>query len=303
MTDATTQERTAERPPEAHFAVKTEMHGPGVFPQHAHDGFEALLILSGRRIQHIGLHDVVADQGSLLFIPPGVLHGATLQGDSVSLMFSFSLSFLHPELGTEAARAWDRPATLDSAPELLPFLAQPNLDFTCDPRLWIRLREMGAELMARSGTQVLGVGAYARAQLSILLLDVVQAFEGQLLEVVQAHRPAANSECIDDLLAFLRDRLADPISIEDAARHLHVSSSCLAARVRRLTGKSFSELLGEARLLRAKELLIYSDQRISEIAFACGFEDHAYFSRRFRLWLGAAPVDYRKRHSLRPTSH
>jgi AraC-like DNA-binding protein len=289
-----------------HFSVKTEVHGPGIFAQHEHDYFEALLILSGRRIQHVGLIDVKADEGHILFMPPGVPHGATLQSHSVSLLISFSLSFLHPELSPEGLRAWDHPATLETAPELLPFVAQPRVDFGCDVKLTKRLQGMATDLMSRSGSQVLAASAYARAQLSLFLLEVVRAFEGPLVEAAHSHRPLPNSDGIAALMSFIRERLTDQISVEDAAKHLNVSPSCLSARIKRLTGKTFSELLSEVRLLRAKELLLYSDCRISEVAYSCGFEDHAYFSRRFRQLLGITPGDYRKRGmsgNVSSTSH
>jgi AraC-like DNA-binding protein len=278
-----------------HFSVRTEVRGPGVFPQHQHDYFEVLLLLAGSRIQHIGLTDVIGDEGYLLFMPPGTPHGATIRSRNVSLFIGFSLPFLHPELSPEAARAWDHPVTLEAAPELLPFVAQPRVEFACDVRMTKRLQKMAADLMGRSGSHVLAAEAYARAQVSLFLLEVVHAFEGPLVEAAHSHRPAPSSEGIVELMAFIREHLAKQISVEDAARHLHISPSCLSARIKRATSKTFSELLSEARLLRAKEMLLYSDCRISEVAYSCGFEDHAYFSRRFRQLLGVTPGDYRKR--------
>jgi AraC-like DNA-binding protein/quercetin dioxygenase-like cupin family protein len=285
--------------PAPHFAVRTEVcAASSVIPQQSNDYFQTLLILSGRRIQHLGLRDIEASRGHILFMPPGVPHGATIKTRNVGLTISFNLPFLRPELPIDAMAAWDQSSTLQTVPELLPFVGQLTLNLRCNKQLTSRLCTMGAELEARANSPSLGALTFAKAQLSLLLLEVVQAFE-QPLVAAAAHsqRGITTSNRIDELLAFLREHLSQRISINDAASHLHCSCSCLATRIRRVTGKTFSELLFETRLLRAKELLLYSDHRISEIAYSCGFDDHAYFSRRFRQLIGASPVDYRRQRT------
>ena len=62
------------------------------------------------------------------------------------------------------------------------------------------------------------------------------------------------------------------------------------------SGTSFPVLLIERRLRKAAALLDQADQRaqtITEIALACGFENHSFFSRRFRDRYGCSPRDYR----------
>ncbi|MNC93415.1 DNA-binding transcriptional regulator AraC [compost metagenome] len=46
---------------------------------------------------------------------------------------------------------------------------------------------------------------------------------------------------------------------------------------------------------KAQELLAHTSLRVGEIAEAVGFEDEAYFSRRFRQCFRVAPRDYRRR--------
>jgi AraC-like DNA-binding protein len=281
------------------LAVRSEVHGGGVFPVHAHDHFEVLLLLSGKRVQHYEAVDIPAEEGHLIFIPPELRHGATLIGPNNALLMSFNLAYLHPELASEAAGAWSYSATLAAAPELLPFAAQPHVRFACAPQLTSRLREMWSVLMTRGSSPKLGSAAYTRAQLSLLLLEVVSAFEAEIIEATAEHRPEAHSERIDKVRAIVGKRLGEKLSIEEVAGLLNISPSCLAARIRRVTGLSFGELLCEARLLRARELLIYTDKRVSEIAFDCGFEDHAYFSRKFRLEVGMSPLNYRRQRDQR----
>ena len=61
-------------------------------------------------------------------------------------------------------------------------------------------------------------------------------------------------------------------------------------------GASFTMRLLELRLRKAAELLaLPSERRISEIAFACGFNDLSYFNRCFRRRFGLTPSAARGR--------
>lgn len=44
---------------------------------------------------------------------------------------------------------------------------------------------------------------------------------------------------------------------------------------------------------RAQELLANTAGRIAEVVHASGFADEAYFTRRFRQWVGISPRAYR----------
>jgi AraC-like DNA-binding protein len=62
------------------------------------------------------------------------------------------------------------------------------------------------------------------------------------------------------------------------------------------TGASFSERVLELRLLKARSMLAsqrFSDAHVSQIAYACGFNQVSYFNRCFRRRFGAAPTEYR----------
>lgn len=55
-------------------------------------------------------------------------------------------------------------------------------------------------------------------------------------------------------------------------------------------GASFTTRLTELRLRKAAELLVHREGRISDIAFACGFNDLSYFNRCFRRRFGLTPT-------------
>jgi len=48
------------------------------------------------------------------------------------------------------------------------------------------------------------------------------------------------------------------------------------------------------RALEAQRLLTYSSMTVSEVGYALGFDDPAYFSRAFRADVGQSPADFRR---------
>ena len=64
-------------------------------------------------------------------------------------------------------------------------------------------------------------------------------------------------------------------------------------------GTSFSRVVDELRLARARELL--EDQRVKliEVADELGYSDAAHLTRAFQRWTGMAPGAYRRRLAAR----
>jgi AraC-like DNA-binding protein/anti-sigma regulatory factor (Ser/Thr protein kinase) len=92
---------------------------------------------------------------------------------------------------------------------------------------------------------------------------------------------------------YVADRYATPLTREEMAGDLGVSPSYLTRVFRRLTGLPLWDYVNNYRVARACELLEHSDMTVTEIAFAVGFNDPAYFSRVFRKETGKAPTRYR----------
>jgi len=62
------------------------------------------------------------------------------------------------------------------------------------------------------------------------------------------------------------------------------------------TGRTFSERVLELRLQKALSMLsnpLFADMKVSQIAFACGFNDVSHFNHSFRRRFGASPTQYR----------
>lgn len=83
-------------------------------------------------------------------------------------------------------------------------------------------------------------------------------------------------------------------SVKEYADLLHISPNHLNKSIKKVTGKTASEIINEALLMEAKALLSLPHYTVSEVAFTLGVEDMSYFSRFFKKHTGISPSDYRK---------
>lgn len=123
----------------------------------------------------------------------------------------------------------------------------------------------------------------ARGELDRRLEQVNRAFHGDLPSQVRARLALA---------------LSEDASLPRIARDLRLSARTLSRRLR-AAGRSFQELLEEARRDNAVSYLVKTDHSIKEIAGRLGYGDPSNFRRAFQRWTGLKPVDYRVKHRVR----
>jgi YesN/AraC family two-component response regulator len=82
-------------------------------------------------------------------------------------------------------------------------------------------------------------------------------------------------------------------TVEELAKDLYISRVQLYRKVKAIFGISVSEHINNIRLEKSKELLLKSNQNISEIAYAVGFSSPNYYSTAFKNKYGITPKEYR----------
>ena len=95
-------------------------------------------------------------------------------------------------------------------------------------------------------------------------------------------------------MAYVHEYYTEPISREDLARHLGMSSDYLTHCFRTEVGMTLIAYINRYRVNQSKVLLAESDKSVTEIAMAVGFSDSSYFSRVFRRQVGVSPEAYRR---------
>jgi AraC-like DNA-binding protein len=99
---------------------------------------------------------------------------------------------------------------------------------------------------------------------------------------------------VAEALARMRERLDEPLQVGELARQVGLRPERLERACRTLFGLSPRQMLLQARMERAMELLRRTDWSIAQIALACGYGDQSAFSRRFRRIVGMSPQRFRR---------
>lgn len=107
---------------------------------------------------------------------------------------------------------------------------------------------------------------------------------------------SADAALLETLRCTIEANLADAdFGVEQLAEAASLSASQLQRRVKALTGLTPVQFITRMRLERAADLLTQRAGSVSEIAYAVGFNAHAYFAQRFREHFGVTPSAYASR--------
>ncbi len=106
--------------------------------------------------------------------------------------------------------------------------------------------------------------------------------------------PAPSVEAVAPAMRLMREELARQITVRECAALCRMSESRFQHVFREATGTSPHRFLLNLRMETARELLLHTNLRISDIAAMSGFEDPLYFTRAFRKETGCAPRQWRK---------
>lgn len=100
-----------------------------------------------------------------------------------------------------------------------------------------------------------------------------------------------------EILKYIDNNLSRTIREEDVADYCHYSTTYFSKFFHKTIGVSFRDYLTHKRINLAKQLLVKDKkEKISFIAFQCGYNDVSYFSRIFKKKTGVTPATYRQIH-------
>ena len=97
---------------------------------------------------------------------------------------------------------------------------------------------------------------------------------------------------------FVEARVQEEIHLEELACQTGFSLAHIRDVFRENTGKSLSRYIQERKIANAAQSLLYTDDKIIDIAIHYGYSGRTVFSRAFRRFTGYTPSEFR---TERPT--
>ena len=126
----------------------------------------------------------------------------------------------------------------------------------------------------------------------ILLLEFIEGFlkEERLCKADIAGTTGMQRE----LLAYIQEHYTEKITLAMLAGEFHLSEKYISWYFKENFYISFIQYVSHLRMMKAKDLLLITEQPVTEIAFSCGYPSVNYFIRSFKREHGVTPLQYRK---------
>jgi AraC-like DNA-binding protein/mannose-6-phosphate isomerase-like protein (cupin superfamily) len=136
--------------------------------------------------------------------------------------------------------------------------------------------------------------AQIAALMAALLLGIVQAGAGGEARLPEGDHGDASSSLARVAVRYIHDNLNRPLAVGEVADYLHLSPRHLTRLVTRFTGVAPAAYIEQARMDRARTLLLRTDDAIKQIAALVGYRDVHHFTRVFSRRFGCPPGMYRQ---------
>lgn len=131
-------------------------------------------------------------------------------------------------------------------------------------------------------------------------LEEIKNYIRMLLKKIIGVRDTISGRRYSDIIEIAKDQIrktymSDEISLNTIAAEVGMSPSYFSSIFSKEMGKTFVEYLTEIRMDRAKELLMCSSMKTSEIGYEVGYKDPHYFSYIFKKTQNCTPKEFRAR--------
>jgi AraC-like DNA-binding protein len=270
------------------FSIFTIRHHRDSYPhQYCRNFWKIIYVIAGRGAEVI---DGVAYelQPDTLFVihPDDVTSFNIAVGESIEIC---NIIFM-PELIAFGTALLDKPADFL---QIFQAGAKPTAQRELRERLYVHKADSATAALIRAMLKEFNQAkTNHRAVLRLQLLELLCRIARQSEQ--KSHRDRGKS-IADQAAQLIRERFRDNLSGNSLAARLGVSRQYLSRVFSRHYGCSIGEAVRNQRLGVARQLIIHDHSlTISEICYACGFNDLSYFYRLFKAAYACHPGALRK---------
>ncbi|GAA3386667.1 AraC family transcriptional regulator [Cryptosporangium minutisporangium] len=253
---------------------------------HTHSFFEVAFVLGGE-----GLHVSPAGRdplrrGDVLLLRPGVWHAYQECRDLRLYNLCVPAQMVHRELAWAKADPglgyllWTGPMAMQRRGVLSMALPDARLA-ECIEHL-DALAELGSESVLTHRADMV-----ARLTLSLSIVARAAA-SGRAGE-----SPGPTHGAVLGAMRLLEERPAYPWTLAELADELHLTPGYLVRLFKSATGLPPMAYLARHRVEKAAELLLDTDEPVTQIGRSVGWPDQNYFARRFKAHFGVTATAYR----------
>jgi AraC-like DNA-binding protein len=118
----------------------------------------------------------------------------------------------------------------------------------------------------------------------IRLVSMSDEPQGSLTDEIQA---------VAMVRTIMEEHYDKPLSLTYLASQVYLNPSYLSRLFKRQTGMTLIGFLSQTRLEKARDLLMTTNMKVSDVAARAGYESPSYFNQAFKKATGLSPMDFR----------
>lgn len=258
---------------------------------HWHYEFQLTYVVRGTISVFFNQQTIDLREGQGIYINPEVLHMIRDRYDSDAMFISLDVS---PKLLTSFPnsvfeRSYVRPVFCSSAADAVildpgVFWQKKILDEAMSIEQDYKNRSFGWELAVSSSLYAIWKELVCHLQESLAEHDAPAADGARM----------RRNQRLKDTLAYIREHFTEKITLDEIAKHLHLSTNECCRFFKKNMNCTLFEYITEYRLSKSMELLEHTDLPVSQIAYESGFGSSSYFIEKFRKNVGMTPAAFRK---------
>lgn len=254
------------------------------FPNHRHNYIEIMYMCSGQTVHRINhTSTVVLGAGDLLFFGQNSCHEIQAAGvDDIGINF-----LILPEFFDEIIGMAGKESVLSS------FLVSTLQKSGGSEFLHYRVADILPiqNLVENLVWSLLNRQPHAD-HINQLTMGLLFAQLVRVTERIEGSSGESDQMFLMQVLRYIEENYREA-SLSELAGAENVSISTISKRIRRVSGRTFKELLQEKRLKQATHLLVDTRLPVTDIIYRVGYDNTSYFHRIFLREYGMTPWQYR----------
>lgn len=126
-----------------------------------------------------------------------------------------------------------------------------------------------------------------------VIINILQECLLKLLNNSQDNVQEYHQRLIEKVMSYIEENFQEDLSLDLLAEKVNLSTAYISRLIKKVTHKSFMEILLEVRMKAAKELLKDNKLKIAEIGNQVGYKDTSYFIQVFKKYYGLTPKEFK----------
>lgn len=257
----------------------------GFIDWHWHKELQFCIVTRGTIEFNIKGETITLSQGEGIFINTEQLHRVKnhKDADSSYLCFNFNPDLIYGFAGNIINIKYMRPYLDNSA---IMYCTLKN-DTNWQADILQNLKEIYKEYTERN------IGF--ELQILTLLLSIWNSMVRNYFTSFSNDNIIYNTSRIKTIINYIHNHYMEKINLKDICDEVNLSKGACCREFKKYMNCSIFEYITNYRLVESENLLVTTNESITDIAYQCGFGSASYFIEKFKLQTGVSPFVYRKK--------